>query len=188
MTYQGNFKLFNFSGNDPSTDLRAVGLLGLMNLIYLLRDPKRQALAHDIYKLSLHPTQVMCTWYIKNGEIFALGVTFTFFAISILCENFPYVKIKPIWLYYGNSETKSRVMAHRKFGSGDKQKHTWSSTRCMCIKVTLCWLPAMIFRLYVVYYRGKQHIYTEFMHMHTFLYTFVKSIDVLGKGGGLLPA
>lgn len=45
------------SGTDPSTDLRGAGLLGLMNLIYLLRDPKCHMIAKDIYKLSLHPTQ-----------------------------------------------------------------------------------------------------------------------------------
>ena len=47
------------SGNDPATDLRGAGLLGLVNLLFFLKDPKRQAIAHDIYKLSLHPSQVI---------------------------------------------------------------------------------------------------------------------------------
>ena len=47
------------SGNDPATDLRGAGLLGLVNLLFFLKDPKRQTIAHDIYKLSLHPSQVI---------------------------------------------------------------------------------------------------------------------------------
>lgn len=46
-----------FQGNDPATDLRGAGLLGLMNLLHLLKDPKKYQLASDIYRLSLHPTQ-----------------------------------------------------------------------------------------------------------------------------------
>lgn len=53
----------SFSGRDPATDLRGVGLLGLLHLVYLLRDAKRQVLASEIYKLSLHPTQVIYKLY-----------------------------------------------------------------------------------------------------------------------------
>ena len=45
-------------GNDPSTDLRACGFLGLMTLLHFLMDPERLTLAKEIYKLSLHETQV----------------------------------------------------------------------------------------------------------------------------------
>lgn len=55
--------LFPFSGRDPATDLRGVGLLGLLHLVYLLRDAKRHVLASEIYKLSLHPTQVVYKLY-----------------------------------------------------------------------------------------------------------------------------
>lgn len=54
-------------GNDPSTDLRGAGLLGLLNLIHMLRDPKKQALALDIYKLSLHPTQVYFYMHMQDA-------------------------------------------------------------------------------------------------------------------------
>lgn len=33
-------------------------MLGLANLIHFLSDPRKKPLAQDIYKLSLHPTQV----------------------------------------------------------------------------------------------------------------------------------
>jgi len=46
------------AGMDPATDLRGAGMLGLMNLLYILKHPKTLALASDIYKLSLHPSQV----------------------------------------------------------------------------------------------------------------------------------
>ncbi|CAC5360121.1 ELMOD [Mytilus coruscus] len=55
--FGSHWEEIGFQGNDPSTDLRGTGLLGLMNLIYLLRDPKCHMIAKDIYKLSLHPTQ-----------------------------------------------------------------------------------------------------------------------------------
>ena len=47
-----------FLGNDPSTDLRGVGLLGLVHLLFLITDARTQSLAKQIYKLSLHVTQV----------------------------------------------------------------------------------------------------------------------------------
>ncbi|XP_062601459.1 uncharacterized protein LOC134263166 [Saccostrea cucullata] len=56
--YGNHWEEIGFQGRDPSTDLRGVGLLGLLHLIYLLRDAKRQVLASEIYKLSLHPTQI----------------------------------------------------------------------------------------------------------------------------------
>lgn len=46
-----------FQGTDPATDLRGAGLLGLVNLLQFLKDPKTQGIANDIYRLSLHPTQ-----------------------------------------------------------------------------------------------------------------------------------
>ncbi|XP_061178488.1 ELMO domain-containing protein 3-like [Saccostrea echinata] len=55
--FGNHWEEIGFQGRDPSTDLRGVGLLGLLHLIYLLRDAKRQVLASEIYKLSLHPTQ-----------------------------------------------------------------------------------------------------------------------------------
>ena len=60
------FELFSYKyvlslfclGNDPSTDLRGCGILGLVNLIYLITSPDTMELSKDIYKLSQHETQV----------------------------------------------------------------------------------------------------------------------------------
>ncbi|XP_060068530.1 uncharacterized protein LOC132548665 [Ylistrum balloti] len=68
-----------FQGNDPSTDLRGTGILGLLNLVNLLRNPKRQSLAQDIYKLSLHPTQ--------NFPFCVMGINMSRIAIQALRED-----------------------------------------------------------------------------------------------------
>ena len=45
-------------GSDPSTDLRGTGMLGLVQMVHVLQDTDTAPLARDLYKLSLHPTQV----------------------------------------------------------------------------------------------------------------------------------
>ena len=62
------FNVNYFSGNDPATDLRGSGFLGLMQLLYLVTEPSLYGLAKDIYCLSLHETQVQCAHYI-NGLV-----------------------------------------------------------------------------------------------------------------------
>ena len=54
------------SGSDPATDLRGAGLLGLVNLLHFLKDPKTQGIANDIYRLSLHPTQVPIIYIVNT--------------------------------------------------------------------------------------------------------------------------
>ena len=46
------------SGRDPATDLRGTGMLGLVQLVSFLQNDTTAQLARDLYKLSLHPTQV----------------------------------------------------------------------------------------------------------------------------------
>ena len=60
-----NFSIFDegqisclLLGNDPATDLRGSGFLGLMHLLYMVTEPSLFGLAKDIYCLSLHETQV----------------------------------------------------------------------------------------------------------------------------------
>ncbi|KAK3606111.1 hypothetical protein CHS0354_006474 [Potamilus streckersoni] len=62
----GHWEEIGFQGTDPATDLRGCGLLGLVNLLYFLTDRKCQSIAHDIYKLSLHPTQVIFKSFISG--------------------------------------------------------------------------------------------------------------------------
>ena len=53
-------------GSDPATDLRGVGILGLIHLLSLLTDNSTKHLATDVYKLSLHETQVV--YLIRNTK------------------------------------------------------------------------------------------------------------------------
>lgn len=68
-----------FQGNDPATDLRGAGLLGLVNLLYFLKDPKRQGIASDIYRLSLHPTQ--------NFPFCVMGINMSRITLQTLRED-----------------------------------------------------------------------------------------------------
>ena len=49
------------AGGDPATDLRGVGVLSLLQLLYLVTEPKSQQLARATYLLSLHHTQACQT-------------------------------------------------------------------------------------------------------------------------------
>ncbi|CAG2182739.1 unnamed protein product, partial [Oppiella nova] len=46
-----------FQGTDPATDLRGIGLLGLLQLLFLILSPETSQLCKDIYKLSLDTRQ-----------------------------------------------------------------------------------------------------------------------------------
>ena len=51
-----------YVGNDPATDLRGTGMLGLLQLLYMVSDPRLIPLARDIYKLSRSDEQVCFTF------------------------------------------------------------------------------------------------------------------------------
>ncbi len=46
-----------FQGTDPATDLRGVGLLGLLQLLFLILSPETSLLCKEIYALSLDQRQ-----------------------------------------------------------------------------------------------------------------------------------
>uniref|UniRef100_K1QQE3 ELMO domain-containing protein 3 n=1 Tax=Magallana gigas TaxID=29159 RepID=K1QQE3_MAGGI len=77
--YGNHWEEIGFQGRDPATDLRGVGLLGLLHLVYLLRDAKRHVLASEIYKLSLHPTQ--------NFPFCVMSINLTRIALQALREG-----------------------------------------------------------------------------------------------------
>ncbi|CAL4181245.1 unnamed protein product, partial [Meganyctiphanes norvegica] len=63
--YGSHWDAVGFQGNDPATDLRGVGLLGLIHALYLLTHEATLPLARDIYKLShdqvsQFPLMVLC--------------------------------------------------------------------------------------------------------------------------------
>ncbi|KAL3863161.1 hypothetical protein ACJMK2_004930 [Sinanodonta woodiana] len=75
----GHWEEIGFQGTDPATDLRGCGLLGLVNLLYFLTDRKCRSIAHDVYKLSLHPTQ--------NFPFCVMGINITRIALQTLREE-----------------------------------------------------------------------------------------------------
>lgn len=55
--YGGHWEDIGFQGSDPSTDLRGVGLLGLVHALYLVMTPEIFPFSQDVYKLSRQETQ-----------------------------------------------------------------------------------------------------------------------------------
>lgn len=55
--FGSHWEIIGFQGNDPSTDLRGVGIFGLLQLLYFTSKPELETLKKQIYKLSQHKTQ-----------------------------------------------------------------------------------------------------------------------------------
>lgn len=47
--YGAHWEQIGFQGNDPATDLRGVGILGLLNILYFILNPSTQNLAKSVY-------------------------------------------------------------------------------------------------------------------------------------------
>ena len=50
--YGAHWEEIGFQGSDPSTDLRGVGLLGLVQALYLVMTPEILPFTQDLYRLS----------------------------------------------------------------------------------------------------------------------------------------
>ncbi|XP_023331477.1 ELMO domain-containing protein 3 [Eurytemora carolleeae] len=55
--YGHHWEDIGFQGNDPSTDLRGVGILGIVQGLYLVSTPEILPFAREVYRLSLKPSQ-----------------------------------------------------------------------------------------------------------------------------------
>ncbi|NXF41411.1 ELMD3 protein, partial [Nyctibius bracteatus] len=55
--YGAHWEELGFQGADPGTDLRGMGMLGLMQLLYFVTDTRTLPLAREIFQLSQHETQ-----------------------------------------------------------------------------------------------------------------------------------
>jgi len=55
--YGAHWEDIGFQGSDPATDLRGVGLLGLVHALYLVVTPEMFPFAQDVYQLSRQETQ-----------------------------------------------------------------------------------------------------------------------------------
>ena len=62
--YGSHWERIGFQGNDPSTDLRGVGLLGLMHPLFLLTTPDLFPFAMDVFRISQSEAQVCVS---ENG-------------------------------------------------------------------------------------------------------------------------
>ena len=77
--YGNHWQVIGFQGMDPSTDLRGCGFLGLMNILYVVTEPRAHVLATNIYKLSLHETQ--------NFPFSVMSINITRIALQTLREG-----------------------------------------------------------------------------------------------------
>ena len=90
-------------GVDPATDLRACGFLGLMTLLHFVMDPVRLQLAREIYRLSLHETQVELMRHLCSFSTFHLQLpAFLFFVIWIVISV---VEKKNTWKWHFSLKT-----------------------------------------------------------------------------------
>uniref|UniRef100_A0A915JB20 ELMO domain-containing protein n=1 Tax=Romanomermis culicivorax TaxID=13658 RepID=A0A915JB20_ROMCU len=65
-----------FQGNDPATDFRGVGVLGLLQFLRFVSNKKQENLVHDLFALSRHPVQ--------NFPFAAVGLNFTKILLGLL--------------------------------------------------------------------------------------------------------
>ncbi|KAK2193129.1 hypothetical protein NP493_17g09005 [Ridgeia piscesae] len=74
--YGTHWEQVGFQGTDPATDLRGVGFLALLHLLYALTTPRTAHLIHDIYKLSHDEVQnfPLCIMSINMTRIAVQGL------------------------------------------------------------------------------------------------------------------
>lgn len=77
--YGSHWEQIGFQGNDPATDLRGVGCLGLINALYFVMTPELSLLAKAVYKLSLSETQ--------NFPLLVLSINVTRIALHALRDG-----------------------------------------------------------------------------------------------------
>uniref|UniRef100_T1JJM1 ELMO domain-containing protein n=1 Tax=Strigamia maritima TaxID=126957 RepID=T1JJM1_STRMM len=77
--YGSHWEQIGFQGNDPSTDLRGVGFLGLLHLLYIVMNPQTLSLARDILQLSRDEKQ--------NFPFAVMGINLTRIVLQALREE-----------------------------------------------------------------------------------------------------
>lgn len=77
--YGSHWEQIGFQGNDPATDLRGVGCLGLVQPLYLVMTPELYPLAKDMYLLSLNEDQ--------NFPFLVLSINVTRIALHTLRDG-----------------------------------------------------------------------------------------------------
>ena len=77
--YGNHWEQIGFQGNDPATDLRGVGCLGLIQPLYLVMTPELFPLAKDMYLISLNESQ--------NFPFLVLSINVTRIALHALRDG-----------------------------------------------------------------------------------------------------
>ena len=77
--YGSHWESIGFQGNDPATDLRGVGFLGLVQALYFVMTPELVPLARNMYRLSLNETQ--------NFPFLVLSINVTRIALHALRDG-----------------------------------------------------------------------------------------------------
>ena len=77
--FGSHWEQIGFQGNDPVTDLRGAGLLGLYQLLYLVMDVNTEDLCKKLYRLSLDETQ--------NFPLCLIGINLTRVTLATLREG-----------------------------------------------------------------------------------------------------
>ncbi|XP_022711099.1 ELMO domain-containing protein 3-like isoform X2 [Varroa jacobsoni] len=77
--YGAHWETIGFQGNDPATDLRGCGILGLLQLLYLATHQDNETVTKDIYRISLHATQ--------NFPFAVMGINMTKIVLESLRED-----------------------------------------------------------------------------------------------------
>lgn len=77
--FGSHWEQIGFQGNDPATDLRGVGFLGLIQPLYFVMTPELLPLAKNIYRLSLSESQ--------NFPLLVLSINVTRIALHVLRDG-----------------------------------------------------------------------------------------------------
>ncbi|XP_028968545.1 ELMO domain-containing protein 3 [Galendromus occidentalis] len=77
--FGAHWETIGFQGNDPATDLRGCGILGLLQLLYLSTHPDNEAVTKDIYNISVD--------HVQNFPFAVMGINMTKIALEALRED-----------------------------------------------------------------------------------------------------
>ena len=77
--FGSHWEQIGFQGNDPATDLRGVGCLGLIQPLYLVMTPELFPLSKDMYLISLNENQ--------NFPFLVLSINVTRIALHALRDG-----------------------------------------------------------------------------------------------------
>jgi hypothetical protein len=77
--YGSHWESIGFQGNDPATDLRGVGFMGLIQALYFVMTPELVPLARNMYRLSLNESQ--------NFPFLVLSINVTRIALHALRDG-----------------------------------------------------------------------------------------------------